>query len=83
MSLITQIYSNCLTISKIFRIFRQFRELFEFFKQFEQLTQLHPVSTRCHMPRKHDTLLTTLIAPYSHVIALHDTFIIESINRLI
>ena len=45
----------------------------EFFKQFEQLTQLHPVSTRYHIPRIHDTILTTLTAPYSHVIPLHGT----------
>ena len=50
----------------MFRIFWKFCELCEFFKQFEQLTQLHPVSTRCHMTRIQYTILTTLIAPYSH-----------------
>ena len=56
-------YPNYLTI---FRIFWKFRELCEFFKQFAQFTQLHPVFTRCHILRKHDSLLSTLIAPYSN-----------------
>ena len=64
---------------KLYITLRKFYGLYYLFSDrlmielYIQLTQLHPVSTRCHMPRIHDALLLPLIAPYSHEKRLNGT----------